>query len=88
MPNRTGETFTAVFTRVSHAQEFVAHVTKEPGGWHMTDLARKGKTVTWVCTQDDDGYALNDMLETVGCFGSPPIGPKAKLNGITAPASY
>ncbi len=82
---------TAWFPRMDMAIDFEARLN-EGRDW-VKNVARKGRTVTF---EDDvpEGVEATPAelfmgtLELVGYFGSPPLGPVAKLNGIPAPRSY
>lgn len=91
MATGPGSTLTAVFPLVERAKQFVAHVTNPDGttkpGWHLTDVKRTGKTVTWTVGPDASSHHFSDLLETVGAFGSDQR-RKATLNGVTAPMEW
>lgn len=88
--------YEAEFAKVADARAFTAHVG-EGDGWSIVpgSLKQTGRKVVWFSLKPPsqpgqsyyEGYEWA-MTETVGYFGSAPIGPKAKLNGHIAPASY
>lgn len=85
-------TWTAVFPLVDRAKEFEARMN-EPGWW-VTDVVRKGRTVTFTPALPEGNDLYNnlstyfgDMLMTVGYYGSD-MRRKATLNGVKAPMSY
>lgn len=83
--------FVAQFTKVRDAEAFAVRIAED--GWYVVpgSIERKGRTVTFAWDGRGEGgrsQHFQDMLETVGYFGSPPQGPVATLNGVKAPRSY
>lgn len=83
-------TYTAVFVVQAHAEAFEARITDDEDGFWVTNVSRKGRTVTFepnAKAQATPAWEY-DIRETVGFYGSPPVGPVATLNGVRTPRSY
>lgn len=82
--------FNAEFASARNAASFALRITE--GGWHIVtgSIIRRGKVVTWEWTGEGGNRSeyFQDMLETVGYYGSAPTGRKARMNGVQAPVSY
>lgn len=79
--------YVAKFPDVAGATSFADRMNE--GGWYLTNVVRKGRTVTFTGpVRTEDGYSyLGEMLGTVGYYGSTQS-RKATLNGHRAPMSY
>ena len=84
----TTRTYTAKFPKAAMADEFAERLLANPAGDYATDITHTTgrRTVTWSGPATGE-YRL-DMAETVGYYGSPPMGPVATLNGFPTPRSY
>lgn len=76
----------AEFNKAAHATATADRLAEDLDAWHAADVLRVGKRVSWV-GPDTRQYEL-DMAETVGFYGSPPLGRPATLNGRRTPRSY
>lgn len=79
------KTFTAVFPLVARAEAFVEAMTTK--NWYVTNVVRKGRTVTFQTDRPTEPDYFADMVLTVGCYGSDQR-RKATLNGVKAPMTY
>lgn len=79
-------TYVAEFTKAAHADEFAKRITSDD--FRCTNVEhRAGRRKVTFDGPDTRQYRM-DIAETVGYYGSPPMGPVATLDGVATPRSY
>lgn len=84
----------AVFVHAEHAEAFYQRMINEGGGYRVRDVVRENSRTVRFVGEDNRPEVLGyesytwSMMECVGYFGSPPMGPVATLNGAHCPRSY